>query len=368
MIDKSNPIPLYYQIKNDIFNDIENGTYIAGERLPAERLLAEQYGVTRMTIRQAIKVLVEQDYLHVRQGSGTFVSERKPSAAADEHKNIGLFVPDIQRGIMIDLIRGIEDAAHHDGYNTILCNTDNSYEKAHGYIDRLLANGVSGAIYVPIQDIENTERKEEQNKEIIERFINSDTPIILVDHGCKLISTDLVISDNFGGGFGLTRHLVEMGHRRIAVVYDFEESSVLDRLAGYQKALRDVAIEFDPDLVQNIKESGFTESFAELVKRIVYDIKATAIFAMNDLLAADVYYHADKLGITIPTDISIVGYDDLPFSERLQTPLTTMHQPLYQMGRESFALLIERLQHPQDQFKKVILPNQLVIRKSVKKI
>jgi DNA-binding LacI/PurR family transcriptional regulator len=368
MIDKSNPIPLYYQIKNDIFKDIESGKFAAGERLPAERLLAETYGVTRMTIRQAIKALVEQDYLHVRQGSGTFVSDRRPSPAAHKIKNIGVLVPDIQRGIMIDLIRGIEDEAHRAGYNTILCNTDNLWDKAHGYADRLLANGVQGVIFFPIQDITNGETKERKNKEIIDRFFENNTPIVLVDHECKQVTTDLVISDNFGGGYGLTQHLVEMGHRRIAVVYDFEETSVLDRVAGYTKALRDNNIEFDPSLVQNIKESGFTESFAELFKFIVNDLKATAIFAMNDLLAADVYYHADKLGVAIPKDVSVVGYDDLPFAERLKTPLTTIHQPLYQMGRESYNLLMARSQKPQDQFHKVILPNRLVVRKSVKKI
>ncbi len=143
---------------------------------------------------------------------------------------------------------------------------------------------------------------------------------------------------------------------------------MLDRLDGYKKALRDSNIEFDAPLVQNIKESGFTESFSDLFEFIVNDIKATAIFAMNDLLAADVYYHADNLGVLIPKDISIVGYDDLPFSERLKTPLTTMHQPLYQMGRESFTLLMERVHKPHEPFKKVVLPNRLVVRKSVKKI
>jgi GntR family transcriptional regulator of arabinose operon len=368
MINKNNPIPLYYQIKNDIFNDIESGKYAAGERLPAERLLAEKYGVTRMTIRQAIKFLVEQDYLHVRQGAGTYVSDRKPLTETRENKIVGVLVPDIQRGIMIDLIRGIEDEAHNNGYNTILCNTDNLWDKAHGYIDRLLANGIKGAIFVPIQDIENSERKEENNREAIERFTDHNIPIVLVDHECKLVTTDLVVSDNFGGGFGLTQHLIEMGHRRIAVVYDFEETSVFDRLAGYKKALRDNDIEFDPALIQNIKESGYTDSFSDLVRLIVSDIKATAIFTMNDLLAADVYYHADRLGITIPGDVSVVGYDDLPFSERLKIPLTTMHQPLYQMGRESYNLLMERSLKPDEQYKKVVLPNRLVTRKSVKKL
>lgn len=368
MIDKNNPLPLYYQIKDDIFHDIESGKYHIGERLPAERVLAEKYGVTRMTIRQAIKSLVEQGFLHVRHGSGTYVSDRSSLKTTNGNKIIGVLVPDIQRGIMIDLIRGIEDEAHSTGYNTILCNTDNRWDKAHGYVQQLLANGVKGVIYVPIQDIENIEGKEEKNREIIEKFLNYNMPIVLVDHECKRIATDLVVSDNFGGGYELTRHLIEMGHRRIAVVYDFEETSILDRISGYKKALHDVNIDFDPGLIQKIKEYGFTESFSDLVKSITFEIRATAIFAMNDLLAADVYYHADKLHINIPNDISVVGYDDLAFSERLRTPLTTMHQPLYQMGRESYNLLMERSQKPKDQFKKIILPNRLVIRKSVKRI
>jgi len=368
MIDKSNPIPLYYQIKNDIFKDIESGKYFPGERLPAERVLAEKYGVTRMTIRQAIKFLVEQGFLKVRHGSGTYVSDRKHSISQNDNKIIGVLVPDIQRGIMIDLIRGIEDEAIKAGYNTIICNTDNLWDKANVYVNQLVANGIKGAIFVPVQDIENGEKKEENNRQIIEKFYNNSTPVVLVDHDCKKVSADLIVSDNFSGGYEMTKHLINKGHRRIAVVYDFEETSILDRISGYKKALRDNDIEFDPNLIQKIKEYGFTESFSELIKLIVGELNATAIFAMNDLLAADVYYHTGKLKIDIPKDVSVVGYDDLPFSALLETPLTTIHQPLYQMGRESFKLLMEQLLHPNQKHRKVILQNRLVSRKSVKNL
>ena len=368
MIDKSNPIPLYYQIKNDIFKDIESGKYFPGERLPAERVLAEKYGVTRMTIRQAIKFLVEQGFLKVRHGSGTYVSDRKHSISQNDNKIIGVLVPDIQRGIMIDLIRGIEDEAIKAGYNTIICNTDNLWDKANVYVNQLIANGIKGAIFVPVQDIENGEKKEENNRQIIEKFYNNNTPVVLVDHDCKKVSADLIVSDNFSGGYEMTKHLINKGHRRIAVVYDFEETSILDRISGYKKALRDNDIEFDPNLIQKIKEYGFTESFSELIKLIVGELNATAIFAMNDLLAADVYYHTSKLKIDIPKDVSVVGYDDLPFSALLETPLTTIHQPLYQMGRESFKLLLEQLLHPNQKPRKVILQNRLVSRKSVKNL
>jgi GntR family transcriptional regulator, arabinose operon transcriptional repressor len=368
MIDKNNPIPLYYQIKDDIFNDIESGKYAAGERLPAERLLAEKYGVTRMTVRRAVKFLIDQGFLEARHGSGTYVSARKLPNMESGNKIIGVLVPDIQRGIMIDLIRGIEDEAMAAGYNTILCNTDNLWEKAHVYAGQLLANGVKGVIYFPVQDIENGGMKEDRNLELISRFTDNRIPIVLVDHECKKITTDLVVSDNFGGGYEMTQHLVKMGHRRIAVVHDFDETSIRDRISGHRKALRDNGIDSDPRLIQKIKEYGFTEPFSELIKRITHELKATAIFAMNDLLAADVYYHADRLGIGIPEDVSVAGYDDLPFSERLKTPLTTIHQPLYQMGREGFNLFMERLQRPGDQYRKVVLPNRLIIRKSVLKI
>ena len=365
MIDKNNPIPFYYQIKNDIFKDIERGKYLAGEKLPAERALADKYGVTRMTIRQAIKFLVNQDYLVVRHGSGTYVSSRKSHAVQGENKVIGVLVPDIQRGIMIDLLRGIEDEAINAGYNTIICNTDNLLDKANVYVNQLLANGVKGAIYVPLQDIENGGRKEEVNREIFQKFADNNTPVVFVDHECKTISADLVVSDNFSGGYELAKHLLKLGHRRIAIVYDFEETTVIDRISGYKKALRDHGIAFDPNLVCKIKEYGFTESFSDLIKMIIDELNATAIFAMNDLLAADIYYHTNNLGINIPQDISVVGYDDLPFSALMSTPLTTIHQPLYQMGQECFKLLMERSNNPKEQIKKVILQSTLVSRKSV---
>jgi DNA-binding LacI/PurR family transcriptional regulator len=89
---------------------------------------------------------------------------------------------------------------------------------------------------------------------------------------------------------------------------------------------------------------------------------------MNDLLAADIYFHTNNLEIGIPKDLSVVGYDDLQFADKMRTPLTTIHQPLYEMGRESFKLFLERLQKTDERYRKVILQNRLIIRKSVKKL
>ncbi len=367
-IDKNDPIPLYYQIKGEIFKDIEDKRLTPGERLPAERKLAKKYDVTRVTIRNAIKILVEQGYLEVRPGSGTYVLDRYPKQNNGGNKIIGVLVRDIQRGIMIDLIRGIEDQAISAGYNTIICNTENKWEKANTYVNQLISNGVKGVIYIPIQDIENIEKKEEENEKIIRQFFDYNIPVVLVDHDCKRIETDLVVGDNFGGGYELTNHLLDMGHRRIAVIYDFLETSIEDRIDGYKNALRNHKIEYDPILVQHIKEYGFTESFENRIKLIIDDLKATAIFAMNDLLAADIYYHVRNLNLNIPNDISVVGYDDLPFADRMRTPLTTIHQPIYQMAVESTKLIFERMKNPPNHVKKIILQNRLVIRKSVKKL
>lgn len=336
--------------------------------LPAERIMAERYNVTRVTARQAIKLLVEENYLETKHGSGTYISDRKPSVALNGNKIIGVLVPDIKRGIMIDLIRGIEDEAMAAGYNTILCNTDNLWDKANVYVNQLLANGIKGVIYVPVQDIGNLSKKEDKNREIIEKFIKGNTPIVLADHKCKRISTDLEVSDNFGGGFEMTEYLINMGHRRIAVVYDYDETSIEDRIAGHKEALLKRKIEFNPELVQKIKEFGLTKYFSDHIKMVINKLNATAIFAMNDLLAMDVYNHAKNLGYNIPNDISVVGYDDLQFADRMETPLTTIRQPLYQMGRESVKLFLERSQKIDDQLKKVILHNRLIIRKSVKRI
>ncbi len=368
MIDKDNPIPIYIQIKDDIFTDIETGKYLSGERLPAERILAEKYDVTRITISKALKLLADQGYIEVRRGSGSVVMDRKHAVVGSKNNMIGVLVPDIQRGIMVDLIRGIEDAAIAAGYNTILCNTDNQWGKANIYIDQLIGNGVKGVIYYPIQEIENGVKIESRNEEVVQKLIDNNKTIILVDHECKNVTTDLVVTDNFGGGFEMTNHLLGMGHHRIVIVYDFKETSIEDRIAGYKEALKRHDVEFDPNLIQHIKEYGFTESFSELIKVIKNELKATAVFAMNDLLAADIYFHSHNLEISIPKDLSVVGYDDLQFADKMRTPLTTIHQPLYEMGREGFKLFLERLQKPDVRYRKVILPNRLIIRKSVKKL
>jgi len=373
MIDRNNPIPLYFQIKNKIFEEIETGKLKPGEKLLPERELAFRYNVTRMTIRQSIRTLVDQGFLKSKGGSGTYVLDRHPHRPKKDKKAvntkiIGVFVRDIQRGIMIDLIRGIEDKAIDAGYSTIICNTENRWEKANLYADQLIGNRVQGVIYTPIQELENGGKKEAGNETIIKKFIDNDIPIVLVDHACKSIETDLVVSDNFAGGYEMTKHLIESGHKRIAVIYDFLETSIEDRIDGYKKALSDHNIEYDESLVRNVKDYGFTDSFSKDVKDIISNLKTTAIFAMNDLLANDIYYHAKKNKLNIPNDISVVGYDDLPFANELKTPLTTIHQPIYQVAVESFKIIHERMQQPETHFKKIVLQNELIIRKSVKNI
>lgn len=365
MVNKNSPIPIYIQIKDDIFDDIETGEYSPDEKLPSERQLAEKYDVTRVTISKAVKILDEQGYINIRRGAGSFVMDRKHSVNGNLNEVIGVLVPDIKRGIMVDLLRGIEDEAIANGYSTILCNTDNQLNKANMYVDQLLGIGANGVIYYPIQKLNS---EEDRVLEVVQRLIDNDSPLVLIDHECKQITTDLVVTDNFGGGFEMTEYLVEMGHRRIAVVYDYMETSIKDRISGYKESLRRNNIEFDPNLIQNIKEYGFTESFSELVELIKNELKATGIFAMNDLLATDIYFHANKLGIKIPEDLSVVGYDDLQFTDQISTPLTTIHQPLYEMGRESLKLLLERFEKSDDRFRKPILQNRLVVRESVKKL
>jgi GntR family transcriptional regulator, arabinose operon transcriptional repressor len=371
MVDKTSSIPLYFQIKDQLFQEIEDGIYKTGERLPPERELIERFNVARMTLRQAIKILIDQGFLESRRGSGVYVADRHHFSIeqnSQRNTNIGILLPYIKQGILVDLLRGIEDQAIAHGYNTNICNLNSSWDKAQRYVDQLIANQVQGAIYLPIQEWDNRKEKDDLNRQIITELNKHKIPIVLVDRDCKSCVADLVASDNFGGGYKATKHLIEMGHTKIAVIHEYDDTSVMDRISGYKAALKEYNLPVQTHYIHKIQKDNPDSNFTETLQYIVNDLNVTAIFAIHDLLAVYIGSEANSLGIKIPEHLSLVGYDNLPFTEHLPTPLTTVDQPVYKIGIESFNLLLNRMKKNTLKVEKIFLSNQLIVRKSVKKI
>ncbi|MBU1100378.1 MAG: GntR family transcriptional regulator [Bacteroidetes bacterium] len=358
IIDRNSPIPQYFQLQRWLVEQLEQGVFKANDKIPTEAELVQMTGLARATIRQAVQNLVNLGYLVRKRKLGTFVLDK-----AEESENqtiVGMLLPDIRAGYAPELARGAEDEASKNKQSIILCNTDDLFLKAEFHADRLIDNNVAGVIFVP------TAASDEKNKYIVEKFTNKNIPVVLADREIPGHSIDLVTTDNFKGAYTLTENLIKQGHKKIAITLSTLFSTERQRLEGYKQALSDNGIKIDSNLIMThdglYAEKYYTEIAHKLFKQ---KKKFTAIFAGHDRIAYLINSVAMDLGIGIPDDISLVGYDDLNPSYHNQLDLSTMHQPIYEMGIESMKLINSRIRGDKSKAKSIVLESHLVERSSV---
>jgi len=358
IIDRNSPIPQYFQLQTWLREQIEQGVFKSGDKIPTEEELVQITGLARATIRQAIFNLVNMGYVTRQRRLGTFVTFR--SGAMNAKDIVGVLVPDIRAGYAPELARGIENEAAKNKLSTILCNTDDLFVKADFHADRLIANSVCGVIFVP------TAASDEKNRMIIEKFRTRKIPVVLADRTVADIEVDHVTTDNFEGAYQLTAYLLKKGHKRIGITLSTLFSTKRLRLEGYKKALLDNGIPPDPTIIRlhngPFAERHYVQSARTLMSK---ESGVTAILAGHDRIAYLVYSIAQDMGVSIPEHISLVGYDDLHPSCSHLISLTTMHQPIYEMGQESLKVLLTRISDKSTSIQKIDLKSHLVERTSV---
>ena len=350
IIDRNSPIPQYFQLQTWLIEQIEQGVFKPNDKIPTEEELAQITGLARATIRQAIQNLANMGYLARKRRLGTFVLNRKIETA--KRTIIGILVPDIRKGYAPELARGAEDEAAMSKHSLILCNTDDLFVKADFHADRLIDNDVSGVIFVP------TAASDEKNRLIVEKFARKNIPVVLADRSIPNLNVDLVTTDNFEGAYKLTSYLIDKGHKKIAITLSTLFSTERQRLDGYKKALTDHGLQIDPTII--ITDNGpFNEKqYLKYARTLLKQSKkVSAVFAGHDRIALLFYSAASEMGLSIPEDISIVGYDDLHFTT---ISLTTMHQPIYEMGQESMRLIMSRISGDIKKPKKIELKSHLI--------
>lgn len=291
----------------------------------------------------------------------------KPNAIArglvtKKTKTIGLIVPDISNPFFPDIARGVEDGAHIYGYNVFLCNTDDDLEKEIEYINALNEKYVDGIIFTGTGSISSS------NFRHIMELIKSGIPVVMMDRRIDSDEIYGVFVDNFEGGYLAARHLVELGHRKIACITGpLKVKNARERLEGYKKALSESGIEIDERLIYegDYKMAGGMVGMEKLLKE---NEEITAVFTCNDLMAYGAYKTIRSLGRRIPDDISVVGFDDIQLSQIVEPSLTTVKQPSYDMGLAAARMLIKLVEGKKVKERVMVFKPQLVVRRSTKKV
>lgn len=270
-------------------------------------------------------------------------------------KNVGFIIPDIANPFFPELVRGASDVLISEGYYVFLCSSDNDPAKEDLYIDDLISMWIDGIIIAP-SDTENRD---------ISIFNKVISPFVVVDREIKELDVDLVIINNKKGSYSAVNYLIDNGHKKIVVLTGPKHTKTAqNRFIGWKKAME------ENNLFR--EEFSFWGNFSidsgyEMMKKVFDSLGLVdAVFACNDLIALGAMQAIEEKKYKIPDDISIVGFDDIYLSRFLKPPLTTVKQPICEMGKMAAEILLDRINGSKSSSpKKVVVEGKLIIRDSV---
>lgn len=362
-LNKESATSVYHQLAGLLRDQILNGTLGPGAKLPPELELAEKYQLSRGTVRQAILLLVTEGLVERVQGKGTFVRQLK-----QENSNggvIGITLPYAHDSLAIDILLGAESAAKSRGYSLLFSYTDENLQQEAIDIQRMRTENAKGLIIFPCTNVTYDEAIWQLKKEGF--------PFVLVDRYFPNLPSDYVGVDNLGGSYRVTEHLINLGHQAIAFIgaSDTQTTSVKDRFQGYKRALADHGLIFRESWLCsyagtaiNNSEANEAVEISEIRKYLSRPETPRAIVAINDYTAIKIVKVAHSLGLRVPEDVAIVGFDDIQQASQIEVPLTTVAQPRYEIGVRAAHLLIDRLRGVKTGLSQLILPTSLVVRAS----
>lgn len=298
------------------------------------------------------KILETAEKMHYRP------NQLAVSLVKKRTKTVGLIVPDIGNVYFADMACGVDEACREHGITVILCNSNETHERDMEYINMLADKGADGVLYIMAKD-----STRETGMESFGLLEDLRLPFVLLDRLINVGDYKGVTTDHMTGGYMAARHLIGLGHRRIACVTG--PMGILQdaqkRYEGFLKAMQEAGIPVDPALVC---EGGYTaEGGAAAVDQFMgHDF--TAIFACNDASAYGVCSRLKSYGRRVPEDVSVVGYDDVAYADMLGVPLTTVRQEIRALGREAVSQLVSVINGKRRMEHSIEIKPSLVVRRS----
>jgi DNA-binding LacI/PurR family transcriptional regulator len=267
---------------------------------------------------------------------------------------IGLVISDIQNSFYTSLTRGVEDVASANGYSLLLCNTDEDPHRERKYLEVMHEENVAGIILASA-----TENEHEV------KLINAGIPVVALDRVITDVAVDTVLVDNTAGARQAVEHLMARGHRRIgAILGERPITSSIERLAGYEEALRNSGLPVDPDLIRRADLRQVDDSTRCAAELLNLPERPSALFTGNSLITLGALRAINAAGLRIPRDVALVAFDDIPWGEWLDPPLTAIRQPTYRLGQTAAEMLLARIAEPGRPVAQVRLPAELIVRAS----
>ena len=350
---------LAHRLAGELREKIRKGIYSFGQKLPVERELIRQTGLSRGTVRKALGIL-EAERLIVRQhGRGAFVAD--PLHAQSQLPGTSLVAMMVfEREYYFETV--IQSASFHaaeQGY-VMATGTNSTPELEFQHINAFINIGVDGVIMTP---------REQTSYVNYQRLIEKNIPVVFMDNILPECEEDCVIVNNYRGTSLAVKHLARLGHRRIAYIGHNQSCDLPcrpERLRGYQDGCRDYGYSVPDEWVieTSMKQAGM--HVASFLKK---PDRPTAFVTYNDAWAIEVIKAAAQVGLSVPGDLSVVGFDDSVLASHNELPLTTINPQREELGIAAIEMLINKVEKPRKRPKVSLSINpHLVIRKSTDKV
>lgn len=336
----------YLQVAEKLKGEILAAKTAAGQKIATEDELAVRFGVGRNTVRQAVDLLVGQGFLHKVQGSGTFVSEKiveyqEKRRTAGRNKCIGVVMNQVSAYLFPNILAGISDYLFEHDYHMIIRMTLNQVAREKQVLGDLLESDVAGFIIDPARSGFPT-----VNRDLYHR-IKQHYPCVLIHASLPEFSFPTINNSNEEACGLLVDHLVENGHRNIAAICKVDEICGHQRYRGYAMGLQRHGLKVDENRILWFVEEDFEGMFSDVnAHRIMQTIKnCTAILCFNDDFARRLLPFLEKRGMSVPEDISVVGFDNLQTGHSLKA-ITTIEHPKELLGRAAAEAILTLFDNP----------------------
>jgi LacI family transcriptional regulator len=283
----------------------------------------------------------------------------RPNAVArslrtSRSSSIGVVVPDLTNPLFPPIVRGIESALAPHGYVLLIVNTDNNPAQEEHLIASLRARSVDGLILATAR----------LSHPLLETLAGGDLPVVLVNRHRDDLPLPWAVPDDAGGIRLAVSHLAGLGHRRVAHIAGPQDTSTgVTRLDAFRAAVREHGLAGDESLIRLCRTWSEAEGARALGELLSAGEPMSAVIAGNDMLALGVYDALAAHGLRCPDDVSVIGFNDMPFVDKLRPALTTVHVPQHELGAEAARLLLGRLRRARRE-ESVLMPVALSVRES----
>lgn len=355
--------PKYFSLMEQLKGDILSGKIRPGEKLPSENELSVKHSLSRHTVRKALGILAQDGYVESYHGKGTFCSESMRHAK--KSKNIAVVTTYISDYIFPRLIQGMDNILSERGYSIILKNTGNSRQKEARCLEELLQKDIDGLIIEPSKS-----QMICRHRNLYQALDKYEIPYIFIQGiYTEMTEKPHILMDDARGGYLVTRYLLEQGHKRIAGFFKADDIQGMERHKGYVHALQEAGISYNPDDVVWFHTEDRKSKPAVMARMMAENgTLPDGIVCYNDQIAVQVMEALEGLGICIPGDVSVTGYDNSLYAQR-GSGITTIAHPQERLGEMAAELILEKINsipEGESRVERLIEP-ELIVRGSCRK-